>query len=76
MSSLRFKLFLVYEELEYGVLLPNDVNYSNLVRYVKKKFKVGGANQIYLSYNIGSISVNIIDDDDVRFFVNEVTGEE
>ncbi|GJR62193.1 hypothetical protein Tco_1504355 [Tanacetum coccineum] len=64
MSSLKFKLFLVYEELEYGVLLPNDVNYSNLVRYVKKKFKVGDANQISLSYNIGSISVNIIDDDD------------
>ncbi|GJW13837.1 hypothetical protein Tco_0017970 [Tanacetum coccineum] len=76
MSSLKFNLFLVYEELEYGVLLPNDVNYSNLVRYVKKKFKVGDANQISLSYNIGSIFVNIIDDDDVRFFVNEVTGEE
>ncbi|GKC77930.1 reverse transcriptase domain-containing protein, partial [Tanacetum coccineum] len=29
-----------YEELQYGVLLPNDVNYSNLVRYVKKKFKL------------------------------------
>ncbi|GKA84614.1 transposase, MuDR, MULE transposase domain protein, partial [Tanacetum coccineum] len=29
----------VYEELEYGVLLLNDVNYSNLVRYVQKKFK-------------------------------------
>ncbi|GJY40748.1 phospholipase-like protein [Tanacetum coccineum] len=70
------KVFLVYEELEYGVLLPNDVNYSNLVRYVKKKFKVGDANQISLSYNIGSISLNIIDDDDVRFFVNEVSGEE
>ncbi|GJY47623.1 hypothetical protein Tco_0436686 [Tanacetum coccineum] len=54
----------VYEELEYGVLLPNDVNYSNLVRYVKKKFKVGDANQISLSYKIGYISVNIIDDDD------------
>ncbi|GJY42192.1 hypothetical protein Tco_0429462 [Tanacetum coccineum] len=76
MSSLKFKVFLVYEELEYGVLLPNDVNYSNLVRYVKKKFKVGDANQISLSYNIGSISLNIIDDDDVRFFVNEVSGEE
>ncbi|GJZ42352.1 hypothetical protein Tco_0589238 [Tanacetum coccineum] len=65
MSSLKFNLFLVYEELEYGVLLPNDVNYSNLVRYVKKKFKVGDANQISLSYSIGSIFVNIIDDDDI-----------
>ncbi|GJT48968.1 transposase, MuDR, MULE transposase domain protein [Tanacetum coccineum] len=76
MSSLKLKVFLVYEELEYGVLLPNDVNYSNLVRYVKKKFKVGDANQISLSYNIGSISLNIIDDDDVCFFVNEVSREE
>ncbi|GJS16790.1 transposase, MuDR, MULE transposase domain protein [Tanacetum coccineum] len=74
MSCLKFKVFLVYEELEYGVLLPNVVNYSNLVRYMKKKFKVGDANQISLSYNIGSISVNIIDDDDVCSFVNEVFG--
>nr|GEX33734.1 transposase, MuDR, MULE transposase domain protein [Tanacetum cinerariifolium] len=44
--------------------------------YVKKNFKVGDANQISLSYNIGSIFVNIIDDDDVHFFVNEVSGEE
>ncbi|GKC83561.1 transposase, MuDR, MULE transposase domain protein [Tanacetum coccineum] len=65
MSSLKFKVFLVYEELEYGVLLPNDVSYSNLVRYVRKKFKVGDANQISLSSNIGSISLNIIDDDDI-----------
>ncbi|GKB89043.1 hypothetical protein Tco_0961315 [Tanacetum coccineum] len=42
----------------------------------KKKFKVGDANQISLSYNIGSISVNIIDDDGVRSFVNEVAEEE
>ncbi|GJT04697.1 hypothetical protein Tco_0839159 [Tanacetum coccineum] len=69
MSSLKFKVFLVNEELEYGVLLPNDVNYSNLVRYVKKKFKVGDANQISLSYNIGSIFLNIIDDDDIKSFL-------
>ncbi|GKB17302.1 hypothetical protein Tco_0851225 [Tanacetum coccineum] len=75
MSSLKFKVFLVYEELEYGVLLPNHVNYSNLVRYVKKKFNVGDRNQISLSYNIGSNSIYIIDDDDVSFWVNEVSGE-
>ncbi|GKC57851.1 hypothetical protein Tco_1085449 [Tanacetum coccineum] len=51
---------------------------EGLMSYVDlvKKFKVGDANQISLSYNIGSISLNIIDDDDVRFFVNEVSGEE
>ncbi|GKA14045.1 hypothetical protein Tco_0693691 [Tanacetum coccineum] len=74
MSSHKFKVFLVYEELEYGVFLPNHVNYSNLVRYVKK-FKVGDTNQISLSYNIGSNSIYIIDDDDVFFWVNEVSGE-
>ncbi|GJX27220.1 transposase, MuDR, MULE transposase domain protein [Tanacetum coccineum] len=71
-----FVVFLVYEELEYRVLLPNDVNYSNLVRYVKKKFKLADGNQICLSYNIGSNHINIIDDDDVCYFVNEVSGEE
>ncbi|GKD57549.1 hypothetical protein Tco_1290936 [Tanacetum coccineum] len=76
MSSLKFKVFLVYEELQYGVLLPNDVNYSNLVRYVKKKFKLADGNQICLSYNIGSNHININDDDDVCYFVNEVSGEE
>ncbi|GKD28048.1 transposase, MuDR, MULE transposase domain protein [Tanacetum coccineum] len=76
MTSLKFKVFLVYEELEYRVLLPNDVNYSNLVRYVKKKFKLADGNQICLSYNIGSNHINIIDDDDVCYFVNEVSGQE
>ncbi|GKB21757.1 transposase, MuDR, MULE transposase domain protein [Tanacetum coccineum] len=76
MFSLKFKVFLVYEELQYGVLLPNDVNYSNLVRYVKKKFKLADGNQICLSYNIGSNHININDDDDVCYFVNEVSGEE
>ncbi|GJW11787.1 transposase, MuDR, MULE transposase domain protein [Tanacetum coccineum] len=66
----------VYEELEYRVLLPNDVNYSNLVCYVKKKFKLADGNQICLSYNIGSNHINIIDDDDVCYFVNEVSREE
>ncbi|GJX00886.1 transposase, MuDR, MULE transposase domain protein [Tanacetum coccineum] len=68
--------FVVYEELEYRVLVPNDVNYSNLVRYVKKKFKLADGNQICLSYNIGSNHINIIDDDDVCYFVNEVSGQE
>ncbi|GJQ98740.1 hypothetical protein Tco_0521725 [Tanacetum coccineum] len=71
-SSSKFKVFLVYEEFKCGVLLPNDITYSNLVRYVKKKFKVGDNNQICLSYNIGSNSINIIDDDDVLYFLNEV----
>ncbi|GJY61737.1 phospholipase-like protein [Tanacetum coccineum] len=65
----------VYEELEYRVLVPNDVNYSNLVRYVKK-FKLADGNQICLSYNISSNHINIIDDDDVCYFVNEVSGQE
>ncbi|GJS88679.1 transposase, MuDR, MULE transposase domain protein [Tanacetum coccineum] len=76
MTSLKFKGFLVYEELEYRVLVTNDVNYSNLVRYVKKKFKLADGNRICLSYNIGSNHINIIDDDDVYYFVNEVSGEE
>ncbi|GJX46255.1 transposase, MuDR, MULE transposase domain protein [Tanacetum coccineum] len=71
-----FVVFLVYEELEYRMLVPNDINYSNLVRYVKKKFKLADGNQICLSYNIGSNNINIIDGDDVCYFVNEVSGQE
>ncbi|GJR34581.1 phospholipase-like protein [Tanacetum coccineum] len=42
------------------------------VRYVKKKFKVGDNNQIYLFYNIGSNSINITDDDGIIYFLKEV----
>lgn len=72
-TSPKFKLFFVYEELEYGVLLPSDINYSNLVWYVEKKFKVTyikGSSS--LSYNIGSNTLYIIDDDDLLFFLNLV----
>ncbi|GJS38926.1 hypothetical protein Tco_0563969 [Tanacetum coccineum] len=40
------------------------------------KFKLADGNQICLSYNIGSNHINIIDDDDVCYFVNEVSGQE
>ncbi|GKC87436.1 hypothetical protein Tco_1148085 [Tanacetum coccineum] len=72
MSSEKFNLFLLFEEIQYGVLLPNDVNYRNLVRYVKKKFKVDDNKKIRLSYNVGSSTLNLIDDDHVHYFVHEV----
>ncbi|GKA53755.1 hypothetical protein Tco_0747070 [Tanacetum coccineum] len=72
MSSEKFKLILLFEEIHYGVLLPTDVNYRNLVRYVKKKFKVDDNKKIQLSYNVGSSTLNLFDDDHVHYFVHEV----
>ncbi|GJZ34237.1 hypothetical protein Tco_0579673 [Tanacetum coccineum] len=71
-SSSKFKVFLVYEEIKCGVSLPKNITYSNLVHYVEKKFKIGDNKQICLSYNIGSNSLNVIDDDDVVYFLKEV----
>ncbi|GJS16211.1 hypothetical protein Tco_0410683 [Tanacetum coccineum] len=72
MSSKKFNLILLFEEIQYGVLLPNDVNYRNLVLYVKKKFKVNDNKKIRLSYNVGSSILNLIDDDHVHYFIHEV----
>lgn len=71
-NPVKFKAYMVYEGITCGVLLPNDVNYSNLVMYVGKKFKVSDINGIRLSYNVGSNKVDIIDDEDLDFFLDRV----
>nr|GEU85586.1 reverse transcriptase domain-containing protein [Tanacetum cinerariifolium] len=71
-SSLKLKGILVYEEIKCGVLLPKNISQKNFVRYVRKKFNVDDNIELLLSYNIGSNSFNIIDEDDVDFFLKEV----
>ncbi|GJW55884.1 hypothetical protein Tco_0099969 [Tanacetum coccineum] len=71
-SSPKFKVILVYEEIKCGVLLPKNISQKNFVRYVRKKFNVEDNKELLLSYNIGSNSFNIIDEDDVDFFLKAV----
>ncbi|PWA68719.1 hypothetical protein CTI12_AA302420 [Artemisia annua] len=71
----KFKLHLQYEGKVYGVLLPNFINFSQLQRYVKKKFMINRNKYgITLSYISGSKTVYLIDEDDVAFFKNEIFG--
>ncbi|GJZ00106.1 hypothetical protein Tco_0517535 [Tanacetum coccineum] len=65
-------VILVYEEIKCGVLLPKNISQKNFVRYVRKKFNVEDNKELLLSYNIGSNSFNIIDEDDVDFFLKAV----
>ncbi|GJT66882.1 hypothetical protein Tco_1018362 [Tanacetum coccineum] len=62
----------VYEEIKCGVLLPKNISQKRIVRYVRKKFNVEDNKELLLSYNIGSNSFNIIDEDDVDFFLKAV----
>ncbi|PWA64836.1 transposase, MuDR, MULE transposase domain protein [Artemisia annua] len=62
-----------YEGKVYGVLLPNFITYSQLQRYVEKKFMIDRTKYgITLSYISGSKKVYIIDQDDVAFLKNEI----
>lgn len=49
----KFKVFIRYEQALIAVLLPNDINFGNLVKYVWKKLNLNVATTIILSYNIG-----------------------
>ncbi|PWA48703.1 transposase, MuDR, MULE transposase domain protein [Artemisia annua] len=69
----KFKLHLQYEGKVYGVLLPNFITFSQLQRYVEKKFMIDRTKYgITLSYISGSKKVYLIDQDDVAFFNNEI----
>ncbi|PWA84363.1 hypothetical protein CTI12_AA159810 [Artemisia annua] len=70
--STKFSVCLVCEDSNHGVLLCKNITYTQLVEYVKKKFKIDDSYNICFSYKIGSKTFAVIDDDDVEFFANEV----
>ncbi|PWA61464.1 hypothetical protein CTI12_AA371800 [Artemisia annua] len=71
-SSTKFSVCLVCEGSNHAVLLSRNITYTQLVEYVKKKFKIDDSYDICFSYKISSKTFGVIDDDDVDFFANEV----
>ena len=68
----KFSVFLVCEDLTFGASLPKNITYTQLVNVAMKKFNIGREYDIVLSYNFGSNSVHIVDDDDMAFFLHQV----
>ena len=64
----KFKVFIRYEQALIAVLLPTDINFGNLVKYVWKKLNLNDATAIILSYNIGETKTTLHNDDDVEVF--------
>ncbi|PWA93179.1 transposase, MuDR, MULE transposase domain protein [Artemisia annua] len=64
--------------MKHVVKLPKDISYNNLLAYVKKKVDAakGKVNaDIRLSYKDGTMSLDIVDDDDVHYFIHDVCGQ-
>ena len=64
----KFSVFLVCEDLTFGVSLLKSTTYAQLVTIARKKFNIGQDYDIVLSYNVGKNFVHIVDDDDMTFF--------
>ena len=71
-SGTKFSVCLVCEGSNHAVLLPRNITYTQLVEYVRKKFKINDSYDICFSYKMSSKTFGVIDDDDVDFFANEV----
>ena len=71
----KFKVVIVHPGSKHAVKLPKDIGFKDLVAYVKKKVdatKAIGNCDVRLSYNDGSMSLDIVDDDDVQYFIHDV----
>ena len=71
----KFKVVLVHPGSKHAVKLPKDISYNNLVAYIKKKVdaaKAIGTCDVKLFYKDGSMSLDIVDDDDVQYFIHDV----
>ena len=64
----KFSVFMVCEDLTFGVSLLKSTTYAQLVAIARKKFNIGQHYDIVLSYNGGKNSLHIVDDDDMTFF--------
>lgn len=70
----KFKVYIRWQEAVCGVLLPNGVNFADLVKYVWKKFKINDLSVIRVSYYTDSTNVTIRNDEDVVIFKNMCLG--
>ena len=76
-ESGKFKVILVHPCAKHAVKLAKDISYNNLLEYVKKKVdaaKGKGNADIRLFYKDGTMSLDIVDDDDVQYFIHDVCG--
>ena len=74
----KFKVYLVHPSSKHGVKLPKTISFMNLVEYVKKKVVGMKDNQnsgVRLFYKEGTMSLDIVDDEDVQYFIHEVCGK-
>ena len=73
-----FKCCLVHPQSKHGVKLPKTISFRNLVEYVKKKvyaLKDYQNHTIRLFYKDGTMSLDVLDDEDVQYFIHEVCGK-
>ena len=63
-------MFIRFEETVLAVLLPTDINFANLVKYVWRKLNLKDQNAVQLSYNICETKNSILNDGDVAVFKN------
>ncbi|PWA81460.1 transposase, MuDR, MULE transposase domain protein [Artemisia annua] len=73
-----FKVYLVHPSAKHGLKLPKTISFRNLVEYVKKKVDAVKEIQnsaVKLFYKDGSMSLDVVDDDDVQYFIHEVCGK-
>ncbi|PWA94666.1 hypothetical protein CTI12_AA058000 [Artemisia annua] len=76
-ESSKFRVVLLHPCGKNQVKVHKDISYNNLLAYVKKKVdaaKGKGNADIRLSYKDGTMSLDIVDDDDVNYFIHDVCG--
>ncbi|GJR67456.1 hypothetical protein Tco_0013521 [Tanacetum coccineum] len=61
----------MYESSKRLVLLPKEIEYLKLLRYLGKNFDINDNSVISLYYKMGSETFKVNDDDDLQFFVDE-----
>ena len=52
--------------------LKKNISYNQLAGIVKKKFKLNDSCNLMFTYKVGTKCVHIVDDDDVKFYANEI----
>ena len=77
-DSCKFKVILVHPSSKHAVKLPKNISFKNLVEYVKRKvdaLKDIESSFVRLFYKDGSMSLDVVDDDDVQYFIHEICGK-
>lgn len=74
-DSSKFKVILVHPTSKHAVKLPKNISFKDLVAYVKKKvdgLKEIDTGNVRFYYKEGSMTLDVVDDDDVQVFIHDV----